>query len=72
MIEGSGPTLYAKLMVSKKLNKIVSMFFGKDGNTVDPLNLMGKYCWVKAAIKIESIFIGNSKIQDSRNSQTLN
>jgi hypothetical protein len=59
VVEGTGPTLYAKLMVSKKLNKIVSMFFGKDGNTVDPLTLMGKYCYIRGAVKIESIFIGN-------------
>lgn len=58
-VEGSGPTLYAKLMVSKKHNKIVSMFFNKSGDPVDPMTLMGKYCYAKGAIKIESIFIGN-------------
>jgi hypothetical protein len=59
VVEGSGPTLYAKLIASKKHNKILSMFFDMDGETLDPLTLLGKYCFTKAAIKIESIFIGN-------------
>lgn len=67
IVEGFGPTLYAKLLVSKKKkkktdddhNKIVTMFFNFDGESVDPLTLLGKYCNAKAAIKIESIFIGN-------------
>ena len=59
IVEGTGPTLYSKLIVSKKLDKIVTMFFDFDGNTVDPLALLGKYCYAKSAIKIESIFIGN-------------
>jgi hypothetical protein len=59
LVEGSGPSLYAKLIVSKKQNKIVSMFYDYDGEEVDPLTLLGKYCHTKAAIKIESIFIGN-------------
>jgi hypothetical protein len=59
IVEGRGPTLYAKLIMSKKLNKILSMFY--DASTqedLDPLDLKGKYCHVKAAIKFESIFIG--------------
>lgn len=59
VVDGTGPTLYAKLIVSKKQNKIVSMFYNEDGEEVDPLTLLGKYCYAKAAIKIESIFIGN-------------
>jgi hypothetical protein len=59
VVEGTGPTLYAKLIASKKHNKILSMFFNADGDTVDPLTLLGKYCYAKAAVKIESIFIGN-------------
>jgi len=59
IVEGTGPTLYAKLIVSKKQNKIVSMFYDSEGEEVDPLSLLGKYCYSKAAIKIESIFIGN-------------
>ena len=60
IVEGTGPTLYAKLIVSKKQdNKIVSMFFDKNDNEINGIDLLGKYCWVNAAIKIESIFIGN-------------
>ena len=59
IVEGTGPTLYAKLIASKKHNKILSMFFNTDSEPLDPLNLLGKYCYVKAAIKIESIFVGN-------------
>lgn len=59
IVDGTGPTLYAKLIVSKKQNKIVSMFYDGNGDEVDPLSLLGKYCYSKAAVKIESIFIGN-------------
>jgi hypothetical protein len=59
IVKGTGPTLYAKLISSKKQGKILSMFFDFDGESLDPLILLGKYCTVKAAVKIESIFIGN-------------
>jgi Protein of unknown function (DUF2738) len=70
IVEGSGPTLYAKLIESKgkakkgqkkteNETKIMSMFFDTKGEPLDPMNLMGKYCWVKAAVKIESIFVGS-------------
>jgi hypothetical protein len=59
VVEGTGPTLYAKLISSKKNDKILSMFFDKNGGVIDPLALLGKYCYVNAAIKIESIFVGN-------------
>jgi len=60
IVEGKGPTLYVKLLVSKKKDfKIMSKFY--DINTeedLDPLNLVKKYCDAESAIKIESIFIG--------------
>ena len=59
IVEGSGPTLYTKLMESKKNNKINTMFFDKNGETIDPLSIMKKYCYTTAAVKFESIFIGN-------------
>lgn len=59
IVEGTGPTLYAKLIVSKKQNKIVTMYYDNDGEEVDPLTLLGKYCYANGAVKIESIFIGN-------------
>lgn len=58
IVEGTGPTLYAKLIQSKKQDKIVSEFYDSKGEDIDPIALTGKYCYVKAAIKIESIFIG--------------
>ncbi len=60
IVEGTGPTMYAKLIVSKKQNKVVTMFFDYDGESIDALTLLGKYCFAKAAIKIESIFIGKN------------
>ena len=59
IVEGTGPTLYAKLIVSKKQDKIVTMFYDGNGDTIDPLTLSGKYCYVNAAVKFESVFIGN-------------
>ena len=60
IVEGTGPTLYAKLIISKKQdNKIVTLFFDFEGNAIDPLELQGKFGHVNAAIKFESIFIGN-------------
>lgn len=59
IVEGTGPTLYSKLIVSKKHNKIVTMFFDKNNKPIDALDLLGKYCYVRGAVKIESIFIGN-------------
>jgi len=60
--EGSSPTLYAKLIVSKKNNqqKIITEFFdGFTGNPIKALDLIGKYCYTKAVIKVESIFLGS-------------
>lgn len=59
IVEGTGPTLYTKLIVSKKQEKIVTMFFDFEGDVIDPMKILGKYCSAKCAIKIESIFIGN-------------
>jgi len=52
------PTLYAKLIVSKKQNKILTSFYDENGTDIDPLSLVEKYCTVNAAIKFESILIG--------------
>ena len=60
IVPGTGPTLYAKLIVSKKQdNKILTMYFDFNGDSVDPFTILGKYCYARSAIKIESIFIGN-------------
>jgi hypothetical protein len=58
IVEGFGPTLYAKLIASKKHNKILTMFYDTNGESVDPLSIMKKYCYAVGGIKIESIFVG--------------
>lgn len=58
-----GPTLYAKLIYSKKNDKFRTQFFDTNDEPLNPLDLMGKYCYTKAAIKVESIFVsGTGKI----------
>jgi hypothetical protein len=59
IVPGTGPTLYPKLIYSKKNEKFVSQFFDPSDTPLNPLDLIGKYCYVNAAIKIESIFIGS-------------
>jgi hypothetical protein len=46
--------------VSKKENppKILTGFQDANDDEIDPLTLLGKYCWITAAVKVESIFIG--------------
>lgn len=57
--EGTGPTLYSKLIYSKKNENFVTKFYDVNDNPIDPLDMIGKYCYSTAAVKIESIFIGN-------------
>ena len=59
VVPGSGPTLYTKLIYSKKSNKFLSQFFDTNDEPLNALDLMGKYCYTNAAIKVESIFIGS-------------
>jgi len=62
IVAGTGPTLYSKVIVSKKDNQfnILTQFYDDDtGEHINPMDLMGKYCLVQAAIKFESIYIGN-------------
>jgi hypothetical protein len=60
IVEGASPTLYAKLIVSKKQGeKIITVFHHTETNeAINPLDLLGKHCRAVAAIKFESIFIG--------------
>lgn len=61
--EGKGPTLYVKLISSKKdgKDKILSLFYDSmSREEIDPLTMLNKRCEVTAAIKIESIFIGKN------------
>lgn len=58
-VPGTGPTLYAKLLFSKKKNAISTAFFDSaTGHEVDPADFVGKYLYAKCAVKIESIFVG--------------
>jgi len=59
IVQGTGPTLYTKLIFSKKNNKFLSQFYDINDEPINALDLMGKYCYTTAAIKIESIFIGS-------------
>ena len=58
-VPNTGPTLYTKLIFSKKSNKFLSQFFDQNDEPMNAMDLMGKYCYAQAAIKIESIFIGS-------------
>lgn len=63
-VEGQGPTLYAKLVHYRKDNKFGTTFFNPEsGVEIDPLDLIGKRCDVKAAIKIDNIYIGGQFIR---------
>jgi hypothetical protein len=64
IVDGTGPSLWVKVIKrhdkTTKQDVIMSMFYDEDDTPKDPLNLLQQYCLVQAAIKIESIFIGNS------------
>lgn len=57
-VPGKGPTLYAKLIYSKKQDKFLTQFFDTNDSVIDARQLMGKHCYAKGAVKIESIFVG--------------
>lgn len=62
VVETASPVLYAKLIVKKDKdgNKIITVFFDEEsGEPINALDLLGKACYVRSAIKFESIFIGN-------------
>lgn len=61
IVEGQGPMLYAKLLVSKKNGSptIVSdMYNAQTGEDLTLADVTGKYFRVNAAIKVESVYIG--------------
>jgi len=60
IVENRGPMLYSKVLLNKKNNKISTIFVDEDSNKIiDPFKVMNKPSHVTAAIKFESIFIGN-------------
>ena len=58
-VPGRGPTLYTKLIYSKKHDKFLTQFRNLQDEPVEADTLMGKHCYVNGAVKIESIFIGS-------------
>ena len=65
--ESKGPTLYPKLITSyskgkgeeSKSMRISTQFYDKNDNPIEPLTLMQVKCYMEAAVKIESIFVGS-------------
>lgn len=61
VVEGKGPVLYIKTLMSKKNEKISTVFINEETNEeIDPFDVLNKYCFVRGAIKIESLFIGKT------------
>lgn len=60
--ESAPPILYAKLMYSGKNDKILSLFRTKGDDRVDPMMYFEKYCTVKLALVVESIYIGENSV----------
>lgn len=61
IVEGRGPNLYPKLLISKKNGDMkIQTFFtdAETGEDVDPLLLSKKYMYCTCGIKFESIFVG--------------
>ena len=59
IVEERGPTLYAKCLYNKTDQKINTIFINEDlRNNVNPLSILDKQCFVKFALRIESIFFG--------------
>lgn len=59
IVDGTGPTLYAKVMQNKKTDSITTPFCDENGRDIDPLSILGKRCYATAAIKFEGVFIGS-------------
>lgn len=56
-----GPTLYAKTIFSKKENRINTVFIDETKQQrVDPMSIFKRHCFVRFALKIESIYIGHT------------
>ena len=56
----AAPILYAKLIYSEKLKKILSLLHVKGKKKVNPFNYLNQYCNVKMALIIEGIFINKT------------
>ena len=73
IVEGTGPTLYPKLICyppkkkkgevlsEQELNKkeIHTRFYDMKGEKVEPITLLTKQCYATSAIKLESVYVGS-------------
>lgn len=60
VVENRAPIMAPKLVMRK--GEIVSLFTDERGARIDPMTLLSKQCHVRAAVKFEAIFIGESII----------
>ena len=60
--ESFPPVLYEKLIYSGKDQKILSLFRTKGDDNVDPMLYFEKYCTVKVALIIDSIYIRETSV----------
>ena len=58
--ESAAPVLYAKLIYSEKLKKILSLFKTKGNKTLNPFKYVDQYCNVKMALIVEGICISKT------------
>jgi hypothetical protein len=70
-IPGVGPILSVKLIETRKKDKkgeekkedgdfdVKTMFFDPQGKVLSLPSILGKYCYTKAALKVESVFVGS-------------
>ena len=56
------PVLYSKLIFSKKLDKIYTLFHSRGNDKVNPFDYLDHYCKAKMSLIIESIYISNKTI----------
>lgn len=73
IVEGTGPTLYPKLICyppKKKKGEILSdqeankkeihtRFYDLKGEKIEPLTILSKQCYATTAIKLESVYVGS-------------
>lgn len=59
IIDGAIPTLYGKLITSKKSGIVTKFYDANTGEQLNAMELLGCYGTAVAAIKFESIFIGS-------------
>ena len=56
------PVLYSKLIFSKKLGKIYTLFHSRESDKLNPFDYLNQYCKVKMSLMIESIYIGDNTV----------